>query len=194
MYCIFFKFQIAYKECRDMDFTSAKTKKKKLDSALDGLDVTETQAKQKPQRRRVTIDDEVAKVFLENISKSGTKPACLSLVPGYHKAYIPKSVDTSLPTPLTNLYGENFADMSLDDLKKESSTVEIALEDEQCKRVEKETRQQAGSNLWYTHRAGRITASKLRAAVHTNPDNPSRSLIKSICYPKEHHFSSKATQ
>ncbi|XP_070547277.1 uncharacterized protein [Ptychodera flava] len=189
-----YKKQIAYKECRDMDFTSAKSKKKRLDNALEGFSVSETPVKQKPQKRRVTINDEVAKVFLEKISKSGTKPACLSLVPGYHMAYIPKSADTSLPKPLVNLYNDNFANMSLDDLKMQCSSVEIPLENEECKRVEEETRQQAGSNLWFTHRAGRITASKLRAAVHTKPDNPSRSLIKSICYPKEHHFSSKATK
>lgn len=43
-------------------------------------------------------------------------------------------------------------------------------------------------------RAGRITASKFRAAVTTNKDMPSLSLIKQICYPDAFKFSSESTK
>ena len=48
--------------------------------------------------------------------------------------------------------------------------------------VEKETRDQSHSKLWYRYRAGRVTASKMKAICRMNTDQPSQSLIKSICY------------
>ena len=59
--------------------------------------------------------------------------------------------------------------------------------------LEAETREQSNSKLWFTHRAGRITASKLKSAVRTNQEKSSKSLIKSICYPEAHRFSCGAT-
>ena len=43
-------------------------------------------------------------------------------------------------------------------------------------------------------RAGRVTASEFKAACSTNPDKPSKSLIKLICYPGAHRFSNAATK
>ena len=59
--------------------------------------------------------------------------------------------------------------------------------------VERETRLQSHSKLWYTHRAGRVTASCMKAICHTNVSNPSQSLIKSVYYPEAFGFSSKQT-
>ena len=39
-----------------------------------------------------------------------------------------------------------------------------------------------------------MTASEFKAACSTNPDKPSKSLIKMICYPGAHHFSNAATK
>ena len=39
-----------------------------------------------------------------------------------------------------------------------------------------------------------MTASKFKAAWLTNPDKPSKSLIKMICYPSAHRFSNAATK
>ena len=38
-----------------------------------------------------------------------------------------------------------------------------------------------------------ITASRFRQVLHTDPHQPSLSLLKSICYPQIHKFSTKAT-
>ena len=38
-----------------------------------------------------------------------------------------------------------------------------------------------------------MTASNFKAALHTNPDNPSISLVKKLCYPEAHRFTSVAT-
>ena len=39
-----------------------------------------------------------------------------------------------------------------------------------------------------------MTASKFKPACSTNPDKPSKSLIKMICYPRAHRFSNAATR
>ena len=59
--------------------------------------------------------------------------------------------------------------------------------------VEEETRAQSNSNLCFTYRAGRITASRMKSACRTDPSNPSQSLIKAIVYPEAYKFSSRAT-
>ncbi len=61
------------------------------------------------------------------------------------------------------------------------------------KLVEKETREQFKSKLWYKYRSGRITASKMKSACRTDPAQPSQSLIKQICYPQSFTFRSKPT-
>ena len=56
--------------------------------------------------------------------------------------------------------------------------------------VEKETRLQIQSRLWFIFRAGRV---RMKSVYHINPENPSQSLIKTICYPEEFSFDSKKT-
>ena len=59
--------------------------------------------------------------------------------------------------------------------------------------LEMVTRNQSKSRDWFRYRAGRITASRFRQILHTDPHQPSVSLLKSICYPETHRFSTKAT-
>ncbi|CAL8261311.1 unnamed protein product [Boreogadus saida] len=37
--------------------------------------------------------------------------------------------------------------------------------------------------MWFDQKAGRVTASNIRAACHTDPDKPAVSLLKKLCYP-----------
>ena len=60
--------------------------------------------------------------------------------------------------------------------------------------VEKETKEQAKTKLWFYQRAGRITASNFKAAARTDQSMPSISLIKRICYPLAFGFSNEATR
>lgn len=55
------------------------------------------------------------------------------------------------------------------------------------------TCKQSKSREWFKYRAGRITASRFRQVLHTDCHRPSLSLLKSICYPEIHRFSTKAT-
>ena len=65
---------------------------------------------------------------------------------------------------------------------------------QQQKNLEELTRGQAKSKLWMRYHVGRITASRLYQAVHTDPHKSSLSLIYGICYPETAKFTTKATQ
>ena len=68
----------------------------------------------------------------------------------------------------------------------------ISISVEQASTVEKETRKQSDSKLWFEQHASRVTASKFYSVLHTNQSQPSVSLIKSICYPEAVRFFSNA--
>ena len=55
------------------------------------------------------------------------------------------------------------------------------------------TRGQSKSKHWFHYRAGRITASRFKQVIQTDPHQPSLSLLNSICYPDIHRFSTQAT-
>lgn len=61
-------------------------------------------------------------------------------------------------------------------------------------RVESNTREQSKCLKWFTYRAGRITASLMKSICATSVSQPSVSLVKRICYPEKHKFSSAATE
>ena len=63
----------------------------------------------------------------------------------------------------------------------------------QAETVEEKTRSQYHNHLWYRMRAGRITASKLKAVCHTDQAFPSESLVMSICHPELSKFKSITT-
>lgn len=60
--------------------------------------------------------------------------------------------------------------------------------------VDKATRNQSSSRLWYVYQAGRVTASRMKQARQTDPALPAKSLVKSICYPEAYKFATEATQ
>ena len=59
------------------------------------------------------------------------------------------------------------------------------------KQIEESTLEQAQSKIWFQQRAGRVTASRLKAAVVTN--TASQSLMNAVCYPESLSFKSEAT-
>ena len=71
--------------------------------------------------------------------------------------------------------------------------IEVKVTSEMVDAVERATRDQSGSNLWFKCRAGRITASRMKSVCHSDLANPAQSLIKVICYPEAFKFVSAAT-
>ena len=59
--------------------------------------------------------------------------------------------------------------------------------------VVQHTVDQSNSKLWFSMRAGRVTASTFYAACHTRIEKPAMSVLRSICVPNAHRFSSAAT-
>lgn len=133
--------------------------------------------------------------FYKALSEAG-KPAILSLVPKFCDAYVPLQMTSVLPTPLPELYSEHFLDLSYPQLLLQCEEVykNLSISPEQAKSVEQKTRKQADSKVWFQQRAARITASKFKAASRTDITQPSKSLIKAICYPEGCRFKSKATE
>jgi len=194
-YAIFLK-SAEYHPIKNIDFTSPKGKKRKLDETIDRMKL--------PDQPDATasvgspVDLHTGKVEMEllfaKLSICGTNPGVLSLVTPYSDSFIPKSSQTSIfPTPLTEYYNPTLIDVEFDELKNACDAISISLTEEMSITVEAATRLQAKCKLWYKYRSGRITASRMKAVCSTTITNPSRSLIESICYPDACSFSSKQT-
>ena len=159
----------------------------------DHNDVATTSREVSPRGKEST-QSEMEKLFA-NLNCGGAKPLILSLVPQYSKGYVPKSSLDTFPAPLKSLQQSSYIHLNYPDLLDVCRSVDVQISCEMAQSVEKETRLQSHSKLWYTYRAGRVTASRMKAAVcHTNIAKPSQSLINSICYPEAFNFFSKQTE
>ena len=130
-------------------------------------------------------------VFYKKLADSSKKPVILSLVPEYSDAFVPLYKKGTLPLPLPNCFQEKYLELSYPELliQCEAFFKSLRITPEQVKSVEEKTREQSRSKIWFQQRAGRITASKLKLAVHSTS---SPSLIFSICYPENCKFKAKA--
>ena len=131
--------------------------------------------------------------FFEKLSLGPSKPAVLSIVPPYSNAYKPKSTTNIYPPILSELYDPELLDSNYKDLLEMGSKNRLTVTPEQRQAVEEATREQASSRVWHRFRTGIVTASRMHAVTHTNPNMPAVSLIKTICYPQASKFSTNAT-
>lgn len=186
--------EVPYIRVSEMDFASSKTKHKQLveNDIIPNASLPSAINSQMAKSCSPTSQSEQL-AFFKNIAACSTKPVILSLVPDYCESYIPKE-PAGLPKPLTNLFNEDYIDLSLDELQVKCEAVTLNITEEEARNVELQTRNQSSSSVWFEQRSGRITASQLHAVCHTNPENPSKSLIKRICYPGAYKFSSAATR
>ena len=94
----------------------------------------------------------------------------------------------ALPEPLTSLYSDDHQSLDESDLREKISNIELSCSAEEVDYLERITKAQASSLTWKQQRIGRITASVAHSVLHTRMDNPSKSLIRSICtHPAELH-------
>ena len=70
--------------------------------------------------------------------------------------------------------------------------MEVIVTADQCLTAELATRQQSRSALWFQMRSGRISASNLKAACHTDTAMPAINLIMTICHPEMSRFKTLA--
>ena len=136
-------------------------------------------------------DDKMA--FLGMLASCKSKPAVLSLIEPYSSRYVPKSLDSSLPVCLSQIFQSEYACLNYCDLLSIASDYTITVTEQEAVQVESKTKLQANSRLWYQMRAGRVTASRFRSACRANPAQPSISLIMGICNPELTKFNTAAT-
>ena len=139
--------------------------------------------------------EESVSKFMEAMSKGRTRPAVLSLVHPYSDEYIPKSLDGSLPKLLTELFDKAHLQATLNELvvMAEGAMTSYKCTMSEVQAAEEATKDQANSKVWFQLRAGRVTASNLKAVCSTKPEKPSVSLVMTICYPELKKFRSSAT-
>ena len=98
-----------------------------------------------------------------------------------------------LPKPFTELHDPTAMKLAYNELlnKCEGIYETVSFTFNQAKEC---TSRQSNCRAWFEQRAGRESTSKLCEALHTNYIQPSVSLIKTICYPEQHKFTSSACQ
>ena len=153
-----------------------------------------------PSKKALSATKENSLMSLDNfcsrLAESNPQASILSIIPDHSKNFVPQSCSKDFPISISALYESKYLDIPYDKLLQECEKAfdRLNVTSEQSSIVEQHTRDQAKSKLWFYHRAGRITASKFKAAVHTDAAMPSQSLIKSICYPEQFKFTSTATK
>ena len=137
-----FQKSIEYAPINNIDFTSAK--RKKMLTEASPLKSPQATFQLKPSEhvyvRRPSVEEKSH--FLLTLSKAGSKPAVLSLLPPYSEAYIPKESSGKRPCALTSLYWTNFSKLSFPQLLQEGEKVQLCVTEQHVNAGEFETRQQ----------------------------------------------------
>lgn len=130
--------------------------------------------------------------FFNAVSKH--KPSCLSLQLPYSDSYIPQNEETvcSAVPSYRDLYSPQNEELTYSELINVCEETKPFLTREEILQIERETRDQYKSDVWFLQRAGRITASKMKSVCRTEPSSPSVSLVDQICYPEKHRVSTEA--
>ena len=185
--------EVAYAEVKDINFRSARRLKAELDKNIDEgkVNVVDDSASSNTSKslQCTPTDKEMDDLFLK-LNYCKRKPAILSLVPPYADSFVLKS--RRIPA-MTDLFDPENLKLNYIDVLTKCSEIDITLSDSELNLIEQDTRDQAQTSAFFTHRAGRIGASQSHSAVHTNPAQPSISLVKSICYPQLFKVTTKAT-
>lgn len=107
------------------------------------------------------------------------------MVPQYAAEYNEAaSQQNKLPAFLGALEDQACQHMHFQDLLEHCKSVNICVSKEQAAYGQQQTKGQAKCKTWTCLRTGRVTASKAYQVYHTNPSQPSLSLIHDICTPK----------
>ena len=182
------------KPIRDIDFTSAKSKKKKMDLLLSQASPPERKRRKLPTIPEST--DEDMKELYSKLNTSNVKSSVLSITPPFSDGFVPKVISKDskvwLASNLRLDYSEQYSSSEIEAEREKLMNSDIfKVSDDDVQQVEKETRGQTKSKKWFEYRAGRITASNSKKVCATSIEKPALSTVKSIC----HHstFSSAAT-
>ncbi|KAL1447539.1 hypothetical protein MTO96_044255, partial [Rhipicephalus appendiculatus] len=175
--------KVQFKRLKDIDFTSSRVKKRKLDDSLNSSSSAETEVKKRMDIPAPT-EQELADLY-KAFESTNVVPAIFSVLPEYQHNF-QEPVRTK-PAHLRKLYcDENLAD-DLDVLLEKASNFmsTFSVTEDTVKLVEVATRRQSNSPDWFLYRSGRVTASVMKRVCHTSIQRPSLSLLKAVCYPEK---------
>ena len=99
-----------------------------------------------------------------------------------------------LAPPLDQLYDSSVPCDIYIDVLLHCATINISVTEDQVQYVVQQTVKQSKSKLWFSMRAGRVTASTFYAACHTRIEKPAMTVLRLICTPNPHRFSYAATE
>ena len=182
---------VEYARARDIDVLSSRKLKTVLDQKIDNLSACPCHSEsQQPERKAPipTVTNNEMAAFYPDLNECSTKSVCLSLVEPYSEGFVLKS--RNVPKVM-DLFDNEYLDYSYPDLLPACAKAKLELDDN-IAQIEN-TQAQAKGTAFFKHRAGRIGGSKCGATSHTNPVQPSQSLIKSIWYSSLFKFCTKAT-
>lgn len=215
---------LTYRPLADMDFSSAKKRKKTFDSCLTADSSFPSMCVFSPTGASFTAPSSGSSVSTckpstssalstASSSKSSTtaSPTQSEIDEFYfglsqcgHK---PALLSVVLPysdsyctdmsvngRPLTYLFNKDHIAFTFAELQTMSEAVDVNISENDIELIEMQTRGQNKNKNWFLFRAGRITASKLKDVCVTDISKPSLSLLKAICYPLESAFKSAATE
>ena len=184
---------IEYKQVKDIDFKSALKLKQEIEQHIDGQ--IPTKVKDARPVLASVADISPSEIDLntlfDKLSDCQHTASILSLSKKHSALFLPESQHIK---KITDLFDEKLLECNYLDLLNTCENTEISISDEDISIIERETRLQSKGNSFFLHRAGRVGASLCHQASQTSPAQPAISLIKTICYPKELAFSSRATE
>ena len=115
-----------YLPVKSIDFSSAKSKKKKLDESIDGASQVSTSSERLDRspvdEMSVPTTDEMNGLY-QKLSQTKSKPGILSLIPKYSSNYVPITSLPEFPQPLTLLYDPNNLKLKYHELLKKCESM-----------------------------------------------------------------------
>ena len=177
--------EIPYLQLRDIDFTTPKRNSEIPAPAY--VNPSSTSCKIVPPSQAEKQD-----FFCEIAKERQKKPVILSVIQPYSDGFVHSS--DHLPRLLQGRFKPAYLESDFSQLLTLAENyLHYEVTPAMVDHLVHLTREQSKSRDWFKYRAGRITASRFRQVLHTDPHQPSLSLLKSICYPEIHRFSTQAT-
>ncbi|KAG8180999.1 hypothetical protein JTE90_024747 [Oedothorax gibbosus] len=93
---------------------------------------------------------------------------------------------------LADIFKDDHLHLSLQDLQTHAADFKFEVTVQDTREIEICTRSQAKIKEWFKYRAGRITASNMKAVCTTKINSSAISTVKKICYPARGSFHNKA--
>ena len=136
--------------------------------------LVETPNKENSSEATIRVPSEEELHILYGELSKVSKAVLLALTPGYSGDFVQDYSDYS--TPLSLLYNPSCLDMKFDELLVECEVIfeGMSITEVQARNVEASTNQGSVTvKKWFRYRAGHVTASKFKAAAHTDASQPS---------------------